>query len=142
VKEVIEAFAWMKLMMNNSFPHRLRKHCLFPTMSSRRCLSIVARGIQETPEHCPDASRLTDLIWLSMCECCAKEITSGYCTMARRFFKTLPEVSQTPHYQDESKRWRSFIQAPIFPRGPEPDSSLDRPYNAGVKIILFDKTIR
>jgi hypothetical protein len=86
VKEVIQAHYWMKPMMNYSFPIRLPEHCLFPTMSSRRCFSIVVRGIQETPEHRPVASRFLDLIWLSTCECCGKEITSGYCTMALRFF--------------------------------------------------------
>jgi hypothetical protein len=83
---VIEAFAWMKPMMNYSFPLRLPEHCLFPTMSSRRRFSIVVRSIQETPEHRPDASRFMDLIWLSTCECCGKEITPGYCTMALHFF--------------------------------------------------------
>jgi hypothetical protein len=86
VKEVIQAFAWMKPMMNYSFPLRLPEHCLFPTMSSRCRFSIVVRVIQETPEHRPVASRFLDLIWLSTCECCGKEITSAYCTMALRFF--------------------------------------------------------
>jgi hypothetical protein len=67
VKEVIEAFPWMTPMMNYSFPLRLPAHCLFPTMSSRRRFSIVVQGIQETPEHRPDASRFFDLIWLSTC---------------------------------------------------------------------------
>jgi hypothetical protein len=89
VKEVIEAFPWMKLMMNYSFPLRLPEHCLFPTISSRRRFSIVVRGIQETPEHRPYASRFLDLIWLSTCECCATEITSGYCTMTIHFFLRL-----------------------------------------------------
>jgi hypothetical protein len=77
VKEVIEAFPWMKPMMNYSFPLRLPEHCLFPTTSSRRPFSILVQGIQETPEHRPDASRFLDLVWLSTCECCAIEITSG-----------------------------------------------------------------
>jgi hypothetical protein len=86
VKEVIQAHYWMKPMMNYSFPLRLPEHCLFPTMPSHRRFSIVVRGIQETPEHRPVASRFLDIIWLSTCECCGKEITSGYCTMALRFF--------------------------------------------------------
>jgi hypothetical protein len=86
VKEVIEAFPWMKPMMNYSFPLRLPEHCLFPTTSSRRRFSILVQGIQETPEHRPYASQFLDLIWLLTCECCAKEIMSGYCTMALRFF--------------------------------------------------------
>jgi hypothetical protein len=102
VKEVIQAHYWMIPMMNYSFPLRLPEHCLFPTISSRHRFSIVVRVIQETPEHRPVASRFWDLIWLSTCECCGKEITSGCCTMAPRFFKTVPEVSQTPHYQDNS----------------------------------------
>jgi hypothetical protein len=57
VNEVIEAFPWMKPMMNYSFPLRLPEHCLFPTIYSHRRFSIVVQGIQETPEHCPDASR-------------------------------------------------------------------------------------
>jgi hypothetical protein len=89
VMEVIEAHYWMKPMMNYSFPFRLPEHCLFPTMSSRRRFSIVVRGIQDTPEHRPVASRFLDLIWLSTCEFCANEITSGYCTMALRFFLRL-----------------------------------------------------
>jgi hypothetical protein len=87
VKEVIEAFPWMKPMMNYSFPLISPDHCLFPTMYLCRRFSIVVRGIQETPEHRPDASQFLDLIWLSTCECSAKEIASGYCTMALRFFK-------------------------------------------------------
>jgi hypothetical protein len=90
VKEVIQAHYWMKLMMNYSFPLRIPEHCLFPTMSSRRRLSIVVRGIQETPEHRPVASRFLDLIWLSKSECCGKEITSGYCTMSPSFFRLYP----------------------------------------------------
>jgi hypothetical protein len=70
VKEVIQAHYWMKPMMNYYFPLRLPEHCLFPTMSSRRHFSIVVRGIQETPEHRPVASRFLDLIWLSAFECC------------------------------------------------------------------------
>jgi hypothetical protein len=89
VREVIEALSWMKPIMNYSFTLRLPEHCLFPTMFSRHRSSIVVRGIQETPEHRPDASRFSDLICLSTCECCAKEITSGYCTMALRFFLRL-----------------------------------------------------
>jgi hypothetical protein len=41
VKEVIEAFPWMKPMMNYSFPLRLPEHWLFPTMFSRHCFSII-----------------------------------------------------------------------------------------------------
>jgi hypothetical protein len=50
-KEVIEAFPWMKPMMNYSFPLRLPEHCFFPTTSSRRRFSILVQGIQETPQH-------------------------------------------------------------------------------------------
>jgi hypothetical protein len=89
VKEVIEAFHWMKPMMNNSFPLRLPEHCLFPTTSSRCLFRILVQGIQETPEHRPDASRFFDIIWLSTCECCASDITPGYCTMALRLFLRL-----------------------------------------------------
>jgi hypothetical protein len=89
VKKVIEAFPWMKPTMNYSFPLRIPEHCLFPTMSPRRRLSILVQGIKETPEHRPDAFRFLDLIWLSTCEFCAKEITSGHCTMALRFFLRL-----------------------------------------------------
>jgi hypothetical protein len=92
VKEVIEAFHWMKLMMNYSFPLRLPEHCLFPTTSSRRRFRILVKGIQETPENHPDASRFLDLIWLSTCEFCASKITSGYYTMALRFcFRLCPK---------------------------------------------------
>jgi hypothetical protein len=56
-KDAIQAHYWMKPMMNYSFPLRIPEHCLFPTMSSRRRFSIVVRGIQETPEHRPVASR-------------------------------------------------------------------------------------
>jgi hypothetical protein len=76
-------------MMNYSFPLRLPEHCLFPTTSSRPSFRILVQGIQETPEHRPDASLFLDLIWLSTCEWCASEITSGYCTMALRFFLRL-----------------------------------------------------
>jgi hypothetical protein len=89
VKEVIEAFHWMKPMMNYSFSLRLPEHCLFLTTSSRRRFRILVQGIQETPEHRPDASRFFDLIWLSRCESCASVIMSGYCTMALRFFLRL-----------------------------------------------------
>jgi hypothetical protein len=90
VKKVIQSHHWMKPMINYSFPLRIPEHCLFPTMSSRRRFSIVVRGIQETPEHCPVASWFLDLIWLSTCECCGKEIKSGYCTMALLFFRLVP----------------------------------------------------
>jgi hypothetical protein len=77
VKTMIEAFHWLKPMMNYSFPLRLPELCLF---------LILVQAIQETPEHRPEASRFLDLIWLSTCEYCASDITSGYCTMALRFF--------------------------------------------------------
>jgi hypothetical protein len=85
-KTIIEAFHWLKPMMNYSFPLRLPELSLFPTMSSRRRFRILVQAIQETPEHRPDASRFLDLIWLSTCEYCACDITSGYCTMALSFF--------------------------------------------------------
>jgi hypothetical protein len=89
VKTMIEAFHWLKLMMNYSFPLRLPELCLFPKMSSRFRFRILVQAIQETPEHRPDASRFLDLIWLSTCEYCASDITSGHCTMALRFFLRL-----------------------------------------------------
>jgi hypothetical protein len=64
VKTMIEAFHWLKPMMNYSFPLRLPEHCLFPTMFSRCRFRILVQAIQETPEHRPDASRFWDLIWL------------------------------------------------------------------------------
>jgi hypothetical protein len=75
MKAVIEAFHWMKPMMNYSFPLRLPEHCLFPTTSSRRRFRILVQGVQETPQHHPDESWFLDLIWLSTCKCCASEIT-------------------------------------------------------------------
>jgi hypothetical protein len=57
VKIMIEAFHWLKPMMNYSFPLRLPELCLFPTMSSRCRFRILVQEIQETPEHRPDASR-------------------------------------------------------------------------------------
>jgi hypothetical protein len=89
VKEVIEPLHWMKPMMNYSFPLRLPELCLFPTTSSCRRFRIIVQGIQETPEHRPDASWFLDLIWLSTCKCCASKITSGYCTKALRLFLRL-----------------------------------------------------
>jgi hypothetical protein len=86
VKTMIETFHWMIPLMNYSFPLRIPELSLSPTMSSRRRFRIIVREIQETPEHRPDASRFGDLIWLSTCEYCACEITSGYCTMSLRFF--------------------------------------------------------
>jgi hypothetical protein len=96
VKEVIEAFHWMKPMINYSFPLRLPEHCIFPTTSSRQRFRILVQGIQETPEHRPDASRFLGIIWLSTRESCTSEITSGYCTMALHFFlDCAPIVSNT-----------------------------------------------
>jgi hypothetical protein len=89
VKTMIEALHWLTPMMNYSFPLRLPEHCLFPTMSSRCHFRILVQEIQETPEHRPDASQSLDLIWLSTYEYCASNITSGYCTMALRFFLRL-----------------------------------------------------
>jgi hypothetical protein len=89
VKTMIEAFHWLKPMMNYSFPLRLPELCLFPTMYSRCRFSILVQAIQETPEHRPDASRFLDLIWLSTCKYCACNITSGYCTMTLHFFLRL-----------------------------------------------------
>jgi hypothetical protein len=103
VKTMIETFHWMKPLINYSFPLRLPELYLFPKMSSCRRFRIRVQAIQETPEHRPDASWFLDLFWLSTCEYCACDITSGYCTMALRFFKTMPQVSQTTHYQDQSK---------------------------------------
>jgi hypothetical protein len=74
---MIEAFHWMKPMMNYSFPLRLPEHCLFPTISSRRRFRILVQAIQETPEHRPDASRFLDLIWLLTFDFFASDITSG-----------------------------------------------------------------
>jgi hypothetical protein len=73
--------------MNYSFPLRLPELSLFPTMSSHRSFRILVQAIKETPEHRPDASHFFDLIWMSTCEYCACEITSGYCTMSIRFFR-------------------------------------------------------
>jgi hypothetical protein len=86
VKTMIETFHWMKQLINYSFPLRLPELSLFPTMSSCRRFRILVQAIQETSEHRPDAYRFLDLIWLSTCEYCACDITSGYCTMALRFF--------------------------------------------------------
>jgi hypothetical protein len=91
VKTMIETFHWMKPLMNYSFPLRLPKLSLFPTVSSRRRFRILVQAIQETPEHRPDASRFLDLIWLSTCKYFACDITSGYCTMALRFFRQCPK---------------------------------------------------
>jgi hypothetical protein len=77
VKTMIEAFHWLKPMMNYSIPLRLPELSLFPTMYSHYGLRILVQAIQETPEHRPDASRFLDLIWLSTCEYCACNITSG-----------------------------------------------------------------
>jgi hypothetical protein len=96
VKTTIEAFYWLKPMMNYSFPLRIPELSLFPTISSRCRFRVLAQAIQETPEHRPDASRFLDLIWLSTCEYCACDITSGYCTMALHFFLDYaPSVSNT-----------------------------------------------
>jgi hypothetical protein len=97
MKEVIEAFSWMKSMMNYSFPLRLPEHFLFQTTSSCRRFSIIVQLIQETPEHLLDVSRFLDLIWLSTCECCSKAITSGYCTMALRLFLRLCPKCRKDH---------------------------------------------
>jgi hypothetical protein len=89
VNTMIEAFHWLKPMMNYSFPLSPPEHCLFPKMSSCFRFRILVQEIQETPEHRPDASRSLDLFWLSTCEYCASHITSGYCTMVLRFFLKL-----------------------------------------------------
>jgi hypothetical protein len=89
LKMLIEIFHWMKPLMNYSFPLRLPELSLFPTMSSRRRFRILVQAIQETPEHRLDSSRFLDLIWLSTCEYCACEITSGYFDMSLCFFGRL-----------------------------------------------------
>jgi hypothetical protein len=86
LKMLIETFHWMKPLMNYSFPLRIPELSLLSTMSSRRHFRILVQAIQETPEHCPDASRFLDLFWLLTCEYCACEITSGYFYMPIRFF--------------------------------------------------------
>jgi hypothetical protein len=63
-RTMIEAFHWMKPMMNYSFPVRLPEHSLFPTMYSRCRFMILVQAIQETPEHRSGAYRFLDLIWL------------------------------------------------------------------------------
>jgi hypothetical protein len=94
VKTMIEIFHWMQPLMNYSFPLRLREISLFPTMSSRRRFRILVQAIHKTPAHRPDASRFFNLIWLSACEYCACEITSGYCTMSLcSFLDYAPSVS-------------------------------------------------
>jgi hypothetical protein len=77
------------MMMNYSFPLRIPELCFSPTMSYRCRFRIIFQEIQETPEHSPDASRFLDLMWLSTCEYCASDITSGYCTMTLSFFLRL-----------------------------------------------------
>jgi hypothetical protein len=52
-------------------------------------LLLDCNKVHRAPEHHPDASLFLDLIWLSTCECCASEITSGYCTMSLLFFLRL-----------------------------------------------------
>jgi hypothetical protein len=97
VKTMIETFHWLKPMMNYSFPLRLPEHYLLPTMSSRFRFRILVQAIQEKPEHHPYASRFLDLIWLSTCEYCASDITSGYCTMAIRLFLRICPKCLTHH---------------------------------------------
>jgi hypothetical protein len=77
VKTMIETCHWMNPLMNYSFTLRLPELSLLPTMSSRRRFRIIVQKIQETPEHRPNASRFLNLIWLSTCEYCACDITSG-----------------------------------------------------------------
>jgi hypothetical protein len=60
--KLIQLFDWMKPLMNFSFPLRLPELSLFPTMSARHYFRILVQVIQETPEHCPGASRFLDLI--------------------------------------------------------------------------------
>jgi hypothetical protein len=86
LKTMIETFHWMKPLMNYSFPLRLPDLSLLPTMYSRHRFSILVQAIQDTLENHPDASRFLDFIWLSTCEYCACEITSGYFDMSLLFF--------------------------------------------------------
>jgi hypothetical protein len=86
LKTMIDTFHSMKPLMNCSFPLRIPELSLFPTMSLRCRFRILVQAIQETPEHRPDASRFWDLIWMSTCEYCACEITSGYFDMSLGFF--------------------------------------------------------
>jgi hypothetical protein len=78
----------------STFALRLPELSLFPTMYTRRRFRVLVQEIQETPEHCPDASRFFDLIWLSTCEYWACEITSGYFDMPLFVWRLCPKCLQ------------------------------------------------
>jgi hypothetical protein len=94
---LVELFDWMEPLMNLSFLLRLTKLSLFPTMSARLHFRILVQSIQETPGHHPNASRFLDIIWLSTCEYCACEITSGYFDMALLFILRLCPMCLKQH---------------------------------------------
>jgi hypothetical protein len=86
---LINAYIWMKQLMNYSFPLGLPELYLFSTTDSHRRFCIVVKDIEKTPEHQPVASRFLELLSQSTCEGCGKEITSGYFEMALKFILRL-----------------------------------------------------